>query len=153
MKVIGWYGHTGNFVLEAAGLKKAEVKATICRSLGTTAAVLTINEVTKCRDWIKSYHPPPSASRMRPTRGLIFMVEGPCSLGDVKSTMRAKFIRKSTQVVGAWKRDVLNLGGTLDRNYRRGGWGALATDVSRQVGGNWTARSLRTVEGLLARAM
>lgn len=43
-------------------------------------------------------------------------------------------------------------GGTLDRERRDGGWGAVSGDVSRAVGEVWTARSLRTVIGTLEKA-
>jgi hypothetical protein len=46
----------------------------------------------------------------------------------------------------------LVVGGKLDRN-RRGGWGGVSHDIAQQLGGRWTARSRRTIDGLRNRAI
>jgi hypothetical protein len=51
----------------------------------------------------------------------------------------------------AWKGDVLNpQGNTLDNTQREGGWGSLSERMKKVAGGLWTARSLKSVEGLVA---
>jgi hypothetical protein len=54
-------------------------------------------------------------------------------------------------VVAVRKLDVLK-DGKLDRQHRRGGWGGVSFDIALQVGGQWTARSRRTIDGLRRRA-
>src|SRR5215467_659247 len=65
----------------------------------------------------------------------------------------ARFGQQSRpRLMMVWKRDRLVPGrNILDSKARGGGWGALATAMKPR--GRWTARSLRTVEGLYAQSV
>jgi hypothetical protein len=56
----------------------------------------------------------------------------------------------SVEMVAVWKHDLLT-GAKLDRHRRRGGWGAISADIAHQLGGQWTSRSRRTIDGLRSR--
>src|SRR5262245_52541106 len=77
LKITAWYGHTGNFALEAATLERAEVQETICESLGTGAAVFSTTEVREYCDWLNNSPSHAGSSTVRATPGLIFLVKGP----------------------------------------------------------------------------
>jgi hypothetical protein len=94
---------------------------------------------------------PPHAVNERPTPGLAFGVTR-SSDGEVISNERAHLHRISGDIVAVWKLDLLHAQ-VLDRDRRRGGWGAISTDIARQVQGRWTARSRRTLDGLRKRAL
>ena len=84
---------------------------------------------------------------MRLTPGAAFLTEGIVAPSPLVPTRRAAYRRLSDHVVLVWKRDVLTDGGVLDRDRRAGG--AIAGEVERQIGGRWTARSIRTLAGSL----
>ena len=68
----------------------------------------------------------------------------------LQDTSRAVYQRFSDSVVLVHKRDTVTPAAILDRERRRmGGWGAVAAEVGRQLGGEWTARSVRTLAGTL----
>ena len=60
-------------------------------------------------------------------------------------------LRRSKAVL-LFKHDNETPSGILDRNRRSGGWGAVAADLGRNLGGTWTARSIRTLAGTLQSA-
>lgn len=87
------------------------------------------------------------------TPGLAFALVAPTS-GRVAGTSRTHLKEwRDPKVVLAQKIDVIDEVGRLDRQQRRGGWGAVSADVHRQIGGQWTSRSVRTVRGLLIRCV
>jgi hypothetical protein len=54
------------------------------------------------------------------------------------------------RVRGVWKLDVLRADGkALDRTKREGGWGSVSKVMRDVSGGEWTARSMRTVNRLV----
>jgi hypothetical protein len=68
-------------------------------------------------------------------------------------TRRAKYIAFSSTVVLVLKKDAVTDKGILDRSRRFGGWGAIAGEIAKFLGGQWTARSYRTLSGTLRRAI
>jgi hypothetical protein len=148
LPLIAWYGSTGNFAL-ADGDPEA-VQAVLQKVSGTTWAVIEFGELEAALAELANITKPPHSPYERPTPGLAFAVDGP-HLGTLVSTRRAVLERVSGRVVAVHKLDALK-NGKLDRDHRRGGWGAVSTDIARQVGGQWTARSRRTLYGLRLRA-
>jgi hypothetical protein len=148
MPLIGWYGATGN--LAFAEDDPNEVRAELQRISGTTWAVLPFDEVNAALETLARLDHPPHREDERPTPGLAFAVTA-AHPGPVVPTPRAHLQRVSDRVVAVRKFDVLK-NGKLDRQRRRGGWGAISMDIARQVGGQWTARSRRTLDGLWLRA-
>jgi len=56
------------------------------------------------------------------------------------------------RVRGAWKLDVLRADGkALDRTKREGGWGSVSLVMHAYAGGEWTARSMRTINRLVSK--
>ena len=92
---------------------------------------------------------PTQAERVRWTPGLAFLSGDGVACGTVSSTSRAVLWRLSSYAIGAWKRDNLSAADRLDPGRRAGGWGAVSNDIHRQIGGQWTARSRRTLDGLI----
>jgi hypothetical protein len=94
----------------------------------------------------------PSEPGVRWTPGVAFPVKPPAgtALHDV---YRARlWWTTDGRSVGVLKRDIIDDRGRLDPKQRLGGWGAVSSEIERQLKGKWTSRSLRVVEGLLAKA-
>ena len=145
---IAWYGATGNFAI--ADGDPESVRAVLQKFSGTTWAVMPLDEVNAALEILAMLAEPPHSVDERPTPGLAFAVTR-AHPGAVASTPRADLQRVSDRVVAVRKLDVLK-NGKLDRQQRRGGWGGVSIDIARQVGGQWTARSRRTLDGLRRRA-
>jgi len=149
LPVIDSYGHTGNVALEDGDMD--EVGAVLEALTGTTWAVIGMHQLNDALTTLAGLPTPPHAVNERPTPGLAFAVT-PSSDRDVISNERAHLHRISEGIVAVWKFDLLRAG-ILNRDRRRGGWGAISTDIARQVQGRWTARSRRTLDGLRKRAL
>ena len=91
---------------------------------------------------------PPAEVGVRWTPGLAFAVVEPVGSGELESTPRAVLGRLAPDVVGVYKHDVVDALGRLDPHRRLGGWGAVSVDITRQIGGTWTARSARGGSGI-----
>ena len=95
---------------------------------------------------------PETQDSIRWTPGLAFHGGVVIECGNVTTTPRAVLWKISPCIIGVWKRDHLSEDETLDRYRRAGGWGKVSDDIENQLGGRWTARSHRTVEGLVQKA-
>ena len=115
----------------------------------TAWAVVGAEDLQQGLDVLAAAAEPVHMVNERPTPGLAFAVTPPAA-GDLSSTSRAVLRRVFTDIVAAWKLDLIR-DGKLDSTHRRGGWGGVSADVAQQVGGRWTARSRRTIDGLRRR--
>ena len=146
MVVRSSFGHTGNFVVTAA-LEPSAAAIALARVLETPAAVMSIEQLQQVVGRLDGEFRHEAGVRLTP--GAAFLTEGIARPGSLTPTRRAEYRRLSDRVVLVWKRDALTDAGVLDRDRRAGGWGAIAGEVERQVGGRWTARSIRTLAGSL----
>jgi hypothetical protein len=149
--VIGWYGSTGNFAIETSARTTA---ASLQRILnGATEypwAVVKWPDFERAVTWLGDLRwRPVVQAGMRWTPGLAFAVVAPRRpRRSLPATDRGRFRVLDSGTVAIWKHDVLNSGGRLDSARRKGGWGALSTDIRDRLGGDWTSRSARTLAGL-----
>jgi hypothetical protein len=134
-QILSSFGHTGNYVLETQNSSLDTAKLTIENVLAARVVILPLSEIESLVAKIHTLEVPIPTPGIRATRGLVMLVEGTPLSGELTQTDRAKFMRISSHVVAAWKFDVLTDKGTLDRFQRRGGWGGLSYDVSKQLGG------------------
>jgi hypothetical protein len=146
------FGHTGNFVLQMTNCSLASTRLIIETALLTKVVIVPLIELESYVAKLSAIRELLATPGTRPTPGLVLYVDGPAQSGSIESTARVKFQRLSQSVVAAWKLDILTDRNILDRSQRQGGWGALSYEVAHQVGGLWTARSLRTIMGLITRA-
>lgn len=145
------YGHTGNFVVHAKAADPAQIQGRLASATGAEWAVMSLPDLDRCLQALVARQPPAKSEGDRWTAGAVLLVRGAARRGSLTDTPRAAFQRFSDTAVLAWKRDALDATGTrLDNERRRGGWGALSSDIGRQLGGTWTARSARTLRGLRA---
>jgi hypothetical protein len=145
------FGHTGNFVIESKD-DSSEVAKQLQSIFNTPFSVISLDELRKCVPSAERGEVPEQQANARWTLGMVFAVEGQPVAKEIHDTPHARFRSIAPNIVGAWKQDQLTGSGILDRDRRAGGWGAVSGYVSRQVGGKWTARSLRTVRGILGLA-
>ena len=149
LHVVASYGATGNVALDDSDI--SEVRQVLEEVTPTAWAVVGAEDLELALNVLAEAAEPVHMVNERPTPGLAFAVTPP-SVGDVSSTSRAVLRRVSTDIVAAWKLDLIR-DGKLDSTHRRGGWGGVSADVARQVGGRWTARSRRTILGLRRRVI
>jgi hypothetical protein len=145
-----FFGHTGNFLVEGAD-RPAEVAQTLGRLLGTPCALVPIARVAEATAAAQAAAPSIKEPGQRWTPGVVFHVNGLASSAQLKDTHVARFQRLDDATILAWKRDVEDSRGRLDKRRRGGSWGAVSSAVGRQLGGVWTARSATTLEGVLMR--
>jgi len=151
-RIVVWYGHTGNFVVESSRADQSAIAGELTSLLGVSCAVLPFHDALDITSTAEKAPSPPSLEGKRWTGGIVFAVRSQPCRSVPKQTSHAVFFPISENAVGAWKEDQLTPGATLDRERRGGGWGAVSGDVSKAVGGVWTAHSLRTVIGTLEKA-
>ena len=150
MTILSSYGHTGNFIVRSDASQEA-VAAELRNSMGVPCAVLTVAQLSSVVNLLGARNEADS-TQYRRTPGVAFLVSGTPTPQTLSDSERSSYRRVSGSVVAISKRDALTLRGILDRNRRGGGWGATAADVGRQLGGKWTARSIRTLSGAIKRA-
>lgn len=151
-RIVDWYGHTGNFVIESSRIDRSDLANELTPIVGASCAVLPHDEAVAFAQVAERAVSPASLEGKRWTSGIAFAVRSQPCQSVPKPTSHAVFFPISDYAVGAWKKDQLTQAGTLDRERRGGAWGAVSGDVSRAVGGVWTARSLRTIRGTLEKA-
>lgn len=151
-RIIDWYGHTGNFVVESSRTEPSEIASELASVAGVSCGVVPYGDVVEYVSIAERTVSPKPLVGKRWTPGVAFAVIAPPSNSVPKQTSHAIFFAISESAVGAWKKDQLVERGILDRGRRGGGWGAVSSDVSKTVGGVWTARSLRTVMSTLEKA-
>ena len=149
--IVGWYGHTGNFVIRSTLTRRA-LSQRLAQLLGTPCAILSFRELDSVVQRLASITSHPGSADIRWTPGGAFLVRGRSRAGQPVSTAIATYRRLRHHVVCAQKNDKLTARGILDRDQRGGGWGGVAADIQRQLGGVWTARSARTLVGIFRRA-
>ena len=149
-RVLDFFGHTGNFIVGGAE-RSADAAQTLGRLLGTPCALVPIARVARATAAAQSLPPPAKEPGQRWTPGVAFHVTGRPSTAQPKDMRIARFQRLDDATILAWKRDVEDTPGRLDKKRRGGGWGAVSSAVGSQLGGVWTARSTRTLDGVLTR--
>jgi len=152
-RIVDWYHSTGNFVLRTADNNRLRVADELSLALGTSCAILRIEELDAHVAVAKKAVSPPSEPGFRWTRGIVFWVNGRRCAIALQATAHGVFFPINRYTVGAFKKDKLAEGKeTLDKENRGGGWGAISADIAKTVGGTWTSRALDRIEGALAKA-
>jgi hypothetical protein len=147
IRIRDYFAQTGNFIIDSS-LRHEEVSALMSRELTTPCSVMLAASLEVLINEVRKLPSQPVEPGIRWTRGAVLHVAGSVASGPVTDTSRARFRVLSQTAVAAWKRDRLDEEGRLDKRRRGGGWGALSRDISRQVGGVWTARSVLTLSGI-----
>jgi hypothetical protein len=152
-RLVARFGSTGNLAVESpAGCEASDVAAILGGASGRPWAVAAWPSLTGALLSLETLPRPDDEPGMRWTPGLSFAVGAPVDLAVVKNTERAQFAVLGPTVMGVFKYDVENERGRLDPTRRKGGWGAVSTDIARQAGGLWTSRASSALKGLARRA-
>ena len=148
LRVVAAYGATGNLAV-ATGALVESVQSLLYEASNTDWAVVDAAEVDRALEDLPSVR---HQGSVRWTPGLAFCVGGEAEgIVLVRDTPRARLQRLTPTIVAVQKRDPLR-GDRLDPHRRLGGWGRVSADLAAQLRGTtWTARSARTVAGLLGR--
>lgn len=152
VRIVGFFGHTGNFLADSVSNDLEQVTTRFKGLLSTEWVVLPIEDVVIALAALANVSEPQGEHGVRWTLGLAFHEASAVTWRSLETTPRAVLWTVSPCTIGLWKRDNLNQDGILDRIRRGGGWGAISDDIERQIGGRWTARSCRTVKGLVRKA-
>jgi hypothetical protein len=148
LRILTSYGHTGNLIAQSLSLTADEVDKLISVIDETTWCAIDADVLGSAVDALNAMAPPSPERGLRWTPGLAFAVTKP-DTEIIHSTSRAHFRSIGPTIVAAWKRDHLDSHNRLDRDRRAGGWGALSSDLASQTKARWTARSARTLKGIL----
>jgi hypothetical protein len=151
IRVIAHFAHTGNLVISSA-FDVAVAAAMLSRIDKVIWVVVPATIVRESVERIREFGSPFPEPGVRWTPGIAFALSEPDLTVKLVPTRNGDFRPLSPSTVALWKRDLLTSRGILERSRRSGGWGALSTDLQIQAGGKWTSRSLRTIDGTLARA-
>lgn len=151
-RLVAQFGATGNLAVEApAGVQRCEVAASLERASGRPWAVVPWPDLTDALASLEALSRPQMEPGMRWTPGLSFALTGPVETPALKTTGRARFTVLGPSLVAVFKYDVEDERGRLDSTRRKGGWGAVSTDIARQAGGLWTSRAASALRGLVRR--
>ena len=149
VEIRGSFRQTGSFLAASPSGVLEEVSGRFGGLLDTEWVVRPLSDVMSALTALSMAPGPEVEPGIRWTAGLVLHGGAGLPCGAVTSTARAVLWRISPAIIGAWKRDRENENGRLNPGERGGGWGAVAKDVGRQLGGRWTARSHSTVQGLI----
>ena len=150
-QIVRSYGHTGNFIVRATS-DPEQVAAELSNALETPCAVLSVSDLQDVVQTLQDSPLPKTREALsRFTGGAAFLI-GTARDGLPTSTPHASYMLRHPKTVLLFKHDIETPSGVLDRNRRSGGWGAVAGDLNRTLGGTWTARSIRTLNGTLEAA-
>ena len=151
------YGHTGNYVLRTPGPEYLEsIIAVLVRYIPTHKFV--VFDYTK---FLVVFDPirraltqmPPAIPGRRWTPGIVMDMNPhgripPTPVSDEKCRFGSFAVPR---VRTAWKGDILDSQeDKLDNTQREGGWGSLSDRMKKVTGGTWTARSMKSIEGIVA---
>lgn len=151
LRVISFYRHTGNLVLETTTLQPIAAAQILSDAEGGIWMAVSESTMRRVVEAVRCTSPPQWEDGIRWTPGAAFAVTKP-ACGTITSTSKVRLLSIDLGTVAAWKRDRLNDRGRLDKKMREGGWGAVSGAVADQTGSQWTARSLSSLEGVLDRA-
>jgi hypothetical protein len=152
--IVTWYGATGNFAVRT-DLSNIDLAVALNEAFGRCFAVVTQSDIDRVISTCDAWRRPTTEHLTRWTAGGAFRVDGPPPPARFSSTIRGRFHRVNGRSVAVLKRDLETAAGRLDSARRQGGWGAISGDIARQTGGRdsvWTARSMRAIRGLSAKA-
>lgn len=152
LRILDFFGHTGNFLADSPSTDLPEVAARFGHLFDTDWVVCPIDDARAALTALADGPQPQREDGIRWTPGLVFHGGPDIGEGNIPTTSRAILWKISPRVIGALKRDNLVATGILDRERRGGGWGNISTDIRACFGGLWTARSQRTVTGLVRKA-
>lgn len=151
------FGHTGNYVLRAPRPEDLDgIVATLARNVPTHRfVVFDHTEFLAALDLMRRalIQLPPAVHGRRWTSGLVMDSNPhggipPIPPSDDKSRF-GLFAVPRIRIV--WKGDVLDSQeNKLNNAQREGGWGSLSDRMRKVAGGTWTARSMKSVEGIVA---
>jgi hypothetical protein len=152
--VIASFGSTGNTAVETMPTVEAKViRETLERVSGSQWAVVEWWKFEEALTSLDQLALPAPLPGMRWTPGLSFALDPPNPPAPiVVPTPRGRFTAVEPGVVAIHKYDIEDERGRLDFNRRNGGWGALSTDIARQLGGRVTSRARSTLLRLHDRA-
>jgi hypothetical protein len=149
--VVGTYGHTGNFVVNSSGPIN-EVANELTAAVAP-CAVLEIEELQAIVEGLRDLRLEAAPPAVRYTPGAALLVAGTPRPGMPGVSSRATYVTRLGSAVLLAKNDRITRADTLDRNNRMGGWGAVSAEVGQALGGRWTARSNRTLSGVLSKVL
>ena len=153
----GAYGHTGNYVLRTPGHEYLEsIIAVLVRYIPThkfvvfdyTKFLVVLDPIRRALTQM-----PPAIPGRRWTPGIVMDMNPhgripPTPVSDEKCRFGSFAVPR---VRTAWKGDILDSQeDKLDNTQREGGWGSLSDRMKKVTGGTWTARSMKSIEGIVA---
>lgn len=149
-RIVDWYHSTGNFVVQSPITNRWMISDELSLALGVPCTVQTIDEIASWVSIAERTESPPQTG-MRWIKAIAFELKGkPCTITP-KSTPYAAFSHINRFALGVCKPERVNSEGS-EGDDRSEGWGSISDEISKQVGGMWTARSLARLNGVIMKA-
>lgn len=152
VRVVSTFANTGNFVVATSLSDAREVARAFTSATKLRCVAVTLSYLYWCLGRVRKLDPPASEARIRWTSGAAFRAKGRRQYFKKFSSPSGEFECLSTDIVGLQKRNVISAAGRRDP-ARSPDWRRISEDVARQLGGEWIARSLHSLEGTLISAL
>jgi len=150
-RIVSWFGHTGNFVIDAKPKAVPALRSEVPTALAAPCCIIPLEQLQDYIVWLDDLGAPNDRSGTQWTPGLAFLIDGQPSTVQIARADELLFERLAQDVVGVWKRRHANAQSKADLTIS-GGWGEISRILHQQLGGVWTVRSIRSVLGVLKRA-
>lgn len=148
IRFLTYYRPTGNFAVLAPGIASATVRDILVQALGKPCAVANLTTLDRIKSTFDSWPEPNREERERWTPGFALRCDGVALPRRIEACETGVFNVLDESTVVVYRRERETPASTLDRNYRRGGWGAVTARIEATLGGTWTARSLSVAAAL-----
>jgi len=149
-RIVDWYHSTGNFVVQSPITNRWMISDELSLAFGVPCTVQTIDEVAS---WVSIAERAenPLQTGIRWAKGIAFELKGkPCTITP-KPTPYAVFFHINRFALGVCKAERVS-NEDPESDDRSEDWGTLSDEISKQVGGMWTARSLARLNGVITKA-
>ncbi len=126
MRFLTYYGPKGNFAVFAPGIEAATVRSILVHALERPCAVANLTTLERIKSTFDSWPEPDREERERWTPGFALLCDGNARPRRIEACETGIFNVLDQSTVVVYRREREAHAGILDRNYRRGGWGAVS---------------------------
>lgn len=153
-QIVDWFDDSGNFVVISRGDDLQSIASDLQAASRKEFVALHRESVERWREALKALASPPPETGFRWTPSLSIRLDGPTDPASPHgwSTPNGHYVSVAGQCTAVWKRDRLAPGRNKLDSKNRTPLGALSRDCEARLGGRWTSRTSRTIDGTLRRA-
>jgi hypothetical protein len=153
-RIVNCFDDSGNFVVISPGGDLQSIASDLQATTGKEFVAVHRESLGHWRDALKGLVIPPAEDGFRWTPCLSIRLDVPTDSTSAEgwSTPNGHYFPVAAQCTAVWKRDRLMPGRDKLDTRNRTPLGALSRDCEVRLGGRWTSRTSRTIDGTLRRA-